>query len=419
MINITDKKECCGCEACVQCCPKHCIQMILDDELFYYPIVDTSSCINCGLCEKICPQIHTQPNKKPLKVYAAKNLNEEERMHSSSGGVFITIAHHFIKKGGIVFGVTYDSDWNVHFSSAETIEEVKAMMGSKYVQAQVGDTYQKAEKQLKTGREVLFTGTPCHIAGLKNYLRKDYENLFTLDILCAGVPSPGVWHKYLQEDILTNSTKIIGEKKSISIPKSFLTIKSIEFRDKSARGREKFSFVVRRKSVSKTDNDIVLSDMHVNNPFMQGFLSSVYKRRSCHDCKFRRGESHSDITIADFWGIKQLMPNFADDKGVSLVLIGTSKGINLFKSLPLDAVESNYETVKPLNGGFNRTIKMHHKRSIFYTALQQGESFDNALQATLHLSPIEKFQKFSKRVLRKLLHILGLTNNFLYKSLIN
>lgn len=199
MIHIIDKSKCCGCNACVQRCPKQCIAMQVDEEGFLYPVVDQSVCIDCGLCEKVCPVINLNEPRQPLQVLAAKNRNEEQRLRSSSGGIFILLAEHIIKQGGVVFGARFDKNWEVEHAYAETLEELEPLMRSKYVQSRIGNTYKEAEQFLKQGRQVLFVGTPCLIAGLKKFLRKEYENLLAVDFICHGVPSPGVWRRYLEE----------------------------------------------------------------------------------------------------------------------------------------------------------------------------------------------------------------------------
>ena len=199
MINIIDKKNCCGCNACVQHCPKSCVTMQEDEEGFLYPIVDQEACIDCGLCEKVCPVLNQGEERKPLQVYAANNPNEEIRMQSSSGGVFTLLAETIIQEGGVVFGARFNDDWEVIHDYTETKEELAAFRGSKYVQSRIGDSYCQAEQFLKKGRKVLFTGTPCQIAGLNLFLRKEYGNLLTVDFICHGVPSPGVWKSYLEE----------------------------------------------------------------------------------------------------------------------------------------------------------------------------------------------------------------------------
>lgn len=173
MIHITDKRDCCGCNSCVQRCPKSCIRMREDDEGFLYPKVDESVCIDCGLCEKVCPVIHQARENRPIVVCAAKNKSEEIRYQSSSGGVFTALANEIIREGGVVFGAGFDENWEVKHDCTETVEGLSAFRGSKYVQSRIGDSFKKAEQFLKIGRTVLFSGTPCQIAGLKRFCGKN------------------------------------------------------------------------------------------------------------------------------------------------------------------------------------------------------------------------------------------------------
>ena len=198
MIEIINKTDCCGCSACEQACPKRCISLLPDKEGFWYPQVEKSACIDCGLCEKVCPVLNSKPERKPLHVYAAINKNEEIRAKSASGGMFTLIAQRVIDEGGVVFGVKFDEHWNVVFGYTETIEGLEAFRRSKYVQAWVGESYKQAKSFLDTGRKVLFTGVPCQIAALLLFLRKPYDNLLTVDLLCEGVPSPKLWKRYLR-----------------------------------------------------------------------------------------------------------------------------------------------------------------------------------------------------------------------------
>lgn len=214
------------------------------------------------------------------------------------------------------------------------------MMGSKYLQARVETGFADAERFLKQGRYVLFSGTPCQIAGLHKYLRKDYPNLLSVDFLCHGVPSPGVWRRYLKETMsdLQSARRAAAGKNTVFPSLNVMpTIVGIEFRDKTLHGWKKYSFVVRGKSAFNADkNSVLLSDIHRENPFMRGFLSDIYLRPSCYECKCKNGVSHSDLTIADFWGIDRLMPDFDDDKGIGLALVNTVKGKQIFKRLSID-----------------------------------------------------------------------------------
>ena len=180
MIDKKEKNNCCGCGACVQICPKQCISMAADNEGFLYPQVNSAICIDCGLCEKVCPVINQSAPREPLVVYAAKNNNEDIRLKSSSGGIFTLLAEKVIEEGGVVFGAKFDADWNVIHDYTETIEGLAAFRGSKYVQSIIDDNFKTAKQFLNNGRKVLFSGTPCQIAGLKKYLRKEYDNLLVV-----------------------------------------------------------------------------------------------------------------------------------------------------------------------------------------------------------------------------------------------
>lgn len=211
MINIRDKYSCCGCAACVQACPKDCISFEEDEQGFRYPFVDKIRCIDCGLCEKVCPFINQSEPLKPQKVYAAKNPNDEIRLKSSSGGIFTMLAEFIIDEGGVVFGARFDKNWEVEHGYTQIKEGIEAFRGSKYLQSRIGNTYVQVRDFLIEGRKVLFSGTSCQIAGLKLFLRKDYDNLLTIDIVCHGVPSPLIWRTYLND--IKSRSKGLNEKK--------------------------------------------------------------------------------------------------------------------------------------------------------------------------------------------------------------
>jgi len=200
-VQIVKKERCTGCSACYSICPVHCISMEEDSEGFLYPVIEKEKCTSCKRCETVCIAIIQGNERKPLHVYAAKNLNEEIRRQSSSGGIFTLIAESVIQKGGVVFGVRFNDNWEVVHDYTETVEGLAAFRGSKYVQSRIGNTYLTAKKFLSAGRKVLFSGTPCQIAGLKAFLQIDYDNLLTIDLVCHGVPSPLVWKRYLDEII--------------------------------------------------------------------------------------------------------------------------------------------------------------------------------------------------------------------------
>ena len=401
MIDIIDKRLCCGCSACVQKCPKQCIHLKEDTEGFLYPIVDIDNCIGCNLCEKVCPFLHTDVAIAPRKVLAVKNENEVERLQSSSGGAFIALAQLVLNKGGVVFGAVFDEMWGVKHKYAKTLEEVRPMMGSKYLQSQIGHTYKEAESFLKEGRVVLFVGSPCQLSGLRRFLRKEYSNLLAVDFLCHGVPSPKVWHKYLKEII----TRQGDEKNSaLSRPISDLnSIQCIKFRSKST-GWKKYSFALTFSETTADggQNTVLLSHIHRLDPYMKVFLSDIILRPSCYACKCKNGVSHSDLTIADYWGIDELMPDFDDDKGIGLVLINTEKGQEYFDCLLMDVRLSSLQDASRYNGGFKDSLRIHPKRSYFFDHLEYSDDLIGLMEKCTKSSFKERFRQLYYKMRTKL-----------------
>lgn len=340
MIDIKEKKDCCGCGACVQRCPKSCISMLEDNEGFLYPEVNKEICIDCGLCEKVCPVINQSKERKPFAVYAVRHKDEQIRLASSSGGAFTAIAESVIDEGGVVFGARFDMDWSVIHGYTETKEGLAAFRGSKYVQSRIGECYKNAEAFLKAGRKVLFSGTPCQIAGLKRFLRKDYDNLLTVDFICHGVPSPGVWREYLKEEI---AHQCGGKNSVLPHPKDKLgdvIIENISFRDKQL-GWKKYSFSL---TFSMLDgyglrNTVLLSEPLNKNIFLRGFSADLYLRPCCHACPAKKFKSGSEVTIGDCWGIHNIMPGIDDDRGVSVLFMLKNQDNTILKDLLLNQLD--------------------------------------------------------------------------------
>ena len=323
MIQITDKSLCCGCEACVQACPKRCITLQEDAEGFAYPVVDTATCVDCHVCETVCPLLHAGQPRKPRQVVAAINRNEAVRMESSSGGVFTLLAEQVISRGGAVFGVGFDAQWMPAFSYVESADDLARFRGSKYVQARVGTAFADARRLLQAGREVLFSGTPCQIAALRRFLRKPYPNLHTVDFICHGVPSPGLWRRYLQEEVtrLGGKNTVSGASGSAPEADALSRVEAIRFRDK-ADGWQKFSFALRLSATNGSGQNSVSLCVNANrNPFEKGFLCNLYLRPSCHQCRFREGRSGADLTLSDLWGANAICPDLNDNKGLSALYV--------------------------------------------------------------------------------------------------
>lgn len=354
MITITDKSQCCGCSACAQRCPRQCISMQMDNEGFLYPQVDISKCVDCHLCEKVCPVINQYDTRTPLKVYAAKNLDDEVRRLSSSGGIFTILAEQVIKSGGVVFGACWDDEWNIKHGYAECIDDLAKFRSSKYLQSIIGDTYLKAEQFLKAGRKVMFTGTPCQIAGLKHFLRKEYDNLLAVEVICHSVPSPGVWQQYLTEKLQT-----LGWNKS--------NIQHISFRDKKT-GWKTYSFVIENR------NGNIFTELSSKNAFMRGFLVDLYTRPSCHACPAKQLRSGSDITLGDFWGIESLMPKIDNDKGVSAIIVNSDKGKESLHNIKVELQEVQYNELTTRNPALVKSFPITPKRTEFFK--EDGFTFE-------------------------------------------
>ena len=308
-IRLASTTDCTACAACVSVCPKQCISMHEDKEGFLQPKIDASACIECHKCEKICPILNheTIPSDFETQVYAAINKDDKVREQSSSGGVFFPLAKWIIEQGGVVFGARWNDKWEVVHDYAEDIDGVKAFMRSKYVQSVIGDTLRQAKQFLDAGRWVLYSGTPCQLGGLRAYLGKEYKRLIQVDLICHGVPSPGVWRSYLKD-------YYDGE-----------TILDINFRDKR-EGWLGFQCVT-------TTTTTTYCEKQMENPYFRGFLTNVYLRNSCYNCRFRHYHRASDITLADYWGVDKIRPEMHDNKGTSIVFVHTTKGVNVLHNI--------------------------------------------------------------------------------------
>jgi len=362
---VTNKSDCTGCGTCYSICPMHCISMEQDSEGFLYPVIDGKNCTKCQKCERSCPAIAQNAPRKPLNLYAVRNPNEEIRYQSSSGGMFTLIAEHMIREEGVVFGARFNDRWEVVHDYTETVEGLVTFRGSKYVQSIIGDTYKQVRNFLENGRRVLYSGTPCQIAGLRNYLQKKYNNLLTVDMVCHGVPSPLVWRKYLNERM---GLLVSGGKKH--------SIQEINFRDKMNGWYNitlSISCVMGNHSINfMAKNDIktlLVAETVTKNSYMKGFFRDLYLRPSCYQCPTRHLKSGSDITIADYWGVRNVLPNFDDGKGISLVMINTESGKQIYELLNKNEIETTYKDAVAGNSAIERSPYLHRMRKIFFREL--------------------------------------------------
>lgn len=379
MICVQNKQDCCGCAACVQVCPVGCISMVEDNEGFGYPLVDSVKCIHCGRCDAICPiKNWVHEALIPDSVLAVKAKDREVKRCSSSGGVFPLFAEYILNKGGVVFGAAFDERWDVAHRCIEDLADLRLLRGSKYVQSDCGFTFKQAKMFLNQGRQVLYTGTPCQIAGLKSFLGKDYDNLWTMDFVCHGVPSPGVWRQYLDEILVHGG---YGRD----------AIEAISFRDK--RNGWKNSIIIIRGQHKE-----FLAEDKVKNVFLRGFLRNLYLRPSCYDCHFRHLTSGSDVTVGDFWGIDGCCPDFYDDMGVSAVLANTQKGQAFFCDIEVRvfARRVSYVDFQKGNSAVEKSPIFTDKRLTFFRSLGTIES------RVVALTKVPRLKKLYRYILSKI-----------------
>lgn len=346
MIRITDRSKCSGCTACSAVCPHKAISMKPDRLGFKYPDVDMDLCTDCGMCEKVCDFVRTSSVRscfpEEVRVSAARNRDAGVLEASQSGGVFSALAKTVINGGGTVYGAAFNPDFTVSHKRADSIAGCEAFRGSKYVQSEMGDTFTMVRKDLEAGREVLFSGTPCQVAGLVSYMpERLQERLMTVDFICHGVPSPYVWKDYLA---------YMGRSGRIS---------SVCFRDKSLCGwkdhKESFMYEDGRKVCRET--------------FKVLFYKNVMLRHSCAACPYDLGRRKGDVVIADFWGVEEVLPGFDAGHGVSMVIPVSDKGRRLLEeaSVDLDIEEVTLPAgfIARRNPNLMHPARIYHERQMF------------------------------------------------------
>lgn len=359
MIDVVNEYECCGCSACVQRCPQNCIQMIENSEGFLYPKIDYDKCTGCGLCEKVCPMLFEQKGKNSdVEAYGGWNRDEEVRSHSSSGGGFSLLADCLLEKGGVIYGAAMCSDMVVRHRRIESKDDLACLRGSKYVQSDVNKTYVAAKEDLERGCYVLFTGTPCQIAGLKTFLGKEYDRLYTCDFICHGVPSPLVFRKYIEWLNSYCNDRVVA----------FL------FRNKIAPWRQTGQQMgtVATYASGKERRFIPA----YKDAFMNGFLSDLYLRKSCYACHFKHPvpeEIVADITLADFWKVNRVDQSINSEKGTTLLLINTRHGNELFEQVKKGFAGKKVDALKAVAGNasyfYSAREPMAAERQAFFNDL--------------------------------------------------
>ena len=345
MITIKDKKKCSGCTACYAICSVSAIKMESDEEGFLYPFVDKQICVECHKCEYVCPiQNHKELSNDLKKTFTAKNINSQDRVISSSGGVFIALARKVLQSNGIVFGCALDENFLAHHILISSESELPNIVGSKYMQSRLDNIFNIIRNNLKLEKKVLFCGTTCQVAGLKAFLEKEYSNLICIDFICLGVPSPKIWSDYLNAFFNVQD------------------IKKINFKDKT-NGWHKFSLRITNKS----RGDFV--KIGAKTLFFAGYFKGLYVRPCCSECVFKSDNNIiSDITISDCWGAEHIAPELDDDKGLSSVVCHTQSGLDLFYSISKELIfkEAELEDIQLYNNGYCKSRSSGVLRSRFW-----------------------------------------------------
>ena len=389
MIDKLKKNECCGCNVCGDVCPKSAITFVEDNEGFLNPVIDHEKCIDCGLCDKVCPSINADRLKKndfekPI-CFGAVNNNLEVRFDSTSGGAFSALAKKAYLQHYYVGGAIWNEDWSVSHFISNKKSDLERLRSSKYIQSDARGFYKKVKKLLDSDEKVLLCGTPCQIAGLKSYLRKDYEKLVTIDFICQYVNSPLIWHKYIEQLEKEHQSKVI-----------YIKDKNKELGWRSLCNKVVF------------ENGDVLYDRHQTNSFRRCYMYlGIASRPSCYECKFKGFPRIADITIADFWGVeKYLTKEFDGNLGTSLIMCNSQKGLDYF-----DENVKKYLKVTPvelemtLKGNAALTVPFHpyvpFDRNQFYDDLEKMDI------KTVVDSYIEKYRssRIPFRVKRKIKNV--------------
>lgn len=364
MIQITDKAKCCGCCACVDVCAHHAITLKTDIEGFWYPEVDKDKCVDCGLCEKVCPELHILDLKKndfekPAHTIAAINKNMSVRWNSTSGGAFSALADVMYAQGGYVSGAVYNDDFSVSNYISNNQEDLKRLRSSKYLQSKAEGLYKQIRDLLRNGEKVLACGTPCQMAALRSFLRKDYDNLTIVDFICRGVNSPKVYRKYLDSLERKYGGKVVYVK---------------------AKNKELGWRNLTRKVVF--DNGKVYYGVLMDDDFRRGYHTNVFCRPSCYHCQYKGFPRMADITIADYWGIENVDKNLDNNIGTSMILLNSKKGIEYFEQAKekFEWKETRFESILPGNIALRKPIQPAKiDRKAFFEDLDNG-TFDDVVK---------------------------------------
>lgn len=374
MKNIIEKNKCCGCSACSQVCSFAAIKMMSDNKGFLYPYVDEKICVNCGICRNLCPSLKKTKKVNHLKVFACWNKDKQVLQQSSSGGFFSTVAEYVLDKGGVVYGSAFNEELAVMHIGIENKRELNKLRGSKYVQSDINNAYAEAKMNLEKGRYVLFSGTPCQIAGLCGFLHKRYDKLILLEVICHGVPSPLLWKKNLE---------YIYENKGKKVLKA-------DFRNKKV----KWGASIMYYKYSDGSEDFIRPD---NDIFYSAFLKNLILRDSCYECKFKDSQTLADFSIGDYWGVANEEKDFYNEHGVSAIVINTEKGLRIWHLVcdKLHFKETMFDKLVKNNSSLITSSYPHKNRSRFFREFIDSNDFYNAYRNNIDNFNVSKDLKFS------------------------
>lgn len=366
---FTTKSNCCGCEACANICPQHAIDMVEDEYGYKYPQINHEKCIGCGLCKKTCAYQNECEFNENNSAYAGVTENEELLMKSASGGVFAQIATNIIKQNGIVYGCSLEKEsgkLTPKHIRIDNLEELKKLQGSKYVQSDMNDTYIKVKEDLYLDKTVLFSGTPCQVSALKKYIgKKNNGKLYTIEIICHGVPNKRMFQDYVDYIEVRNNIKV---KKFIFRSKE---------KNKNNQYKAMYTYIDKNgKEKSKKIASYICS-------YYKLFLNSEIFRESCYSCKYARSERVADITIGDFWGIEKEHPEYLKDNGgdlnekngISCILVNNEFGKEILEKYcnNINIKESNFEKAASQNKQLNHpSLKSRNREEILEIFREYG-----------------------------------------------
>lgn len=387
MPRLAEADLCVGCSVCASICPNRCIEMEKDSDGFKYPVLmHLANCVECGMCESVCPVLseNIKANNEIPLAYAAFSQNEALRMESSSGGIFTELAKQILAENGIVFGAAYNEKFEVKHCGIEKESDLWKLRGAKYAQSDLGNSFSEILARLKNGQRVLFSGTPCQVAGLKAFVKKDYDNLFCVDFVCHGVPSPMAWKAYVEYRAEQDAAGKLPER--------------INLRDKNT-GWSNYHY----SNVFEYENGKRHSIASSDSLFMKLFVGDYISRSSCEYCKFKGYSRVSDITLGDFWGIWDVDPEMDDNKGTSVVLLQSEKAKKIWQTIgsKIKCKEVSLEQASQQNPSMLNSAKQNPNRDKVLELIRAGKIGEcQALFAVPKVSLLSRMK-------RKLKHKLG------------